>query len=186
MVRRKFESELRAEGKGRNGYSIAGGMDRWSRTWTRPSRRDLARFRALNYMCVWNGIACIFKAGESNSCARIRVCIIRALTFRSFSRPAFLSSFSPFLALSFIRIMNKYICRILTRVHGAWYARSVDQTRPESGRSVFSISPRMHLCETCHENVRSVCLTPSHHIFLKTYAIIDLLYLTDYIFIFFH
>lgn len=136
--------------------------------WTRPSRRDLARFRALNYMCTeWNSVH--FQGGGVEP--------VRAYTCASSARlrsalslaPHFFFLLSLSCSLSFIRIMNKYICRILTRVHGAWYARSVDQTQPESGRSVFSISPRMHLCGTCHENAHSVrlILTPLHRIFQK-------------------
>jgi len=122
-VRCEFESELsEAKGKGRNEYPIASGMDKVVESvWrTRPSRRDLSRFRALNYMCVeWNSVH-PRSAGESNFArARAFTC---ARTFR-FSHRLVSSFFFPsrslFLPFSlFIRIVNKYTCCIDARTRG--------------------------------------------------------------------
>lgn len=121
-------------------------------------RGAISRDLGLLIIYVWNGIACIFKAGESNPCAHTCVYHPRAYV-PLFLSPRISSSFPPFLALSFIRIMNKYICCILTRVHGAWYARSVDQTRPNLD-DLFSL----YLLECIFtkrvmKNMRSVRLT---------------------------
>lgn len=53
-------------------------------------RGAISRDLGLLIICMWNGIACIFKAGESNSCAHIHVCINSALTLRSFSRSVYI------------------------------------------------------------------------------------------------
>lgn len=105
MARRGVSSRASqgwAEGKGRNGYPIAGEMDRWSSERSGHALRGaISRDLGLLIICAWNGIACIRSGGVRLVRIYIHMCMYRARlhAFCFFRSLRFFIFFSPTLAL---------------------------------------------------------------------------------------
>lgn len=154
MARRGVSSRASqgwAKGKRRNGYPIAGEMDRWSRERSGHALRGaISRDLGLLIICAWNGIACIRSGGVR--LVRIYICVyvylyvsraltyIFALSLASFLHLFFLSrslSLSLFLYALWINI---YIYAVLTRVHEGRGAPGA-LTRPSRIWTIFFSLP---------------------------------------------